>query len=113
MKYFYINPAEDRIVTTAKQPVPDLAADANLTCYIVHDDFDTTKEMEPGIFLDGFLTATEFLERFNADYVALRTGEYPPIEEYIDGVVKDDQAQIQSYIDACLAVKAKYPNPQV
>lgn len=38
-----------------------------------------------------------------------RAGEYPPITDYIDGVVKGDQAQIQAYIDACLAVKAKYP----
>ena len=31
----------------------------------------------------------------------------------VGGVVKDDQAQIQSYIDACLAVKAKYPKETV
>lgn len=46
------------------------------------------------------------------DYIALRRNEYPPIEDYIDGVVKSDQAQIQAYIDACLAVKAKYPKPE-
>ena len=40
-----------------------------------------------------------------------RASEYPPITDYIDGVVKGDQAQIQAYIDACLAVKAKYPKP--
>lgn len=38
-----------------------------------------------------------------------REFEYPPITDYIDGVVKNDQAQIQAYIDACLAVKVKYP----
>ena len=42
-------------------------------------------------------------------YIAKRASEYPPITDYIDGVVKGDQAQIQAYIDACLAVKAKYP----
>ena len=41
-----------------------------------------------------------------------RSAEYPPIEDYIDGVVKGDQTQIQTYIDACLAVKAKYPKPE-
>lgn len=41
-----------------------------------------------------------------------RINEYPPITDYIDGVVKGDQAQIQAYIDACLAVKAKYPKPK-
>ena len=38
-----------------------------------------------------------------------RRNEYPPITDYIDGVVKGDQAQIDAYIAACQAVKAKYP----
>jgi hypothetical protein len=45
-------------------------------------------------------------------YKAKRAAEYPPITDYIDGVVKGDQAQMQAYIDACLAVKAKYPKEQ-
>jgi hypothetical protein len=44
-------------------------------------------------------------------YKELRKREYPPIADYLDGVVKGDQAQTQAYIDACLAVKAKYPKP--
>lgn len=40
-----------------------------------------------------------------------RAAEYPPMTDYIDGIVKGDQVQIQAYIDACLAVKAKYPKP--
>ena len=43
------------------------------------------------------------------EYVILRRTEYPDIIEYLDGVVKGDQEQIQAYIDKCLAVKAKYP----
>ena len=42
-------------------------------------------------------------------YIAKRALEYPPITDYIDGVVKGDQAQIDKYIADCLAVKAKYP----
>jgi hypothetical protein len=42
-------------------------------------------------------------------YVAKRKAEYPPITDYLDGVVKGDQAQIDKYIADCLAVKAKYP----
>jgi len=42
-------------------------------------------------------------------YIAKRAAEYPPITDYIDGVVKNDQAQIDKYIADCLAVKAKYP----
>lgn len=41
-----------------------------------------------------------------------RSAEYPSFTEYIDGLVKGDQAQMQAYIDACLAVKAKYPKPE-
>jgi len=46
------------------------------------------------------------------EYKALRQQEYPPITDYIDAVVKGDQTQMQAYIDACLAVKAKYPKGQ-
>ena len=42
-------------------------------------------------------------------YIAKRASEYPTITDYIDGVVKGDQAQIDKYIADCLAVKAKYP----
>lgn len=42
-------------------------------------------------------------------YQQLRRPEYPPVEDYLDGIVKNDQQQIQDYIDKCLAVKAKYP----
>ena len=47
---------------------------------------------------------------FNAlNYSEKRRLEYPPVTDYLDGIVKGDQAQVQAYIDACLAVKAKYP----
>jgi hypothetical protein len=42
-------------------------------------------------------------------YKEQRAREYPPITDYLDGVVKGDQAQIDAYIAACQAVKAKYP----
>jgi hypothetical protein len=42
-------------------------------------------------------------------YKDKRTPEYPPYTDYLDGVVKGDQAQIDKYIADCLAVKAKYP----
>ena len=54
----------------------------------------------------------------NADYQAFidaipyyqkRRKEYPPIADYLDGIVKGDQEQIAKYIADCLAVKAKYP----
>jgi len=43
------------------------------------------------------------------EYQRQRTKEYPDFKEYLDGIVKGDDAQIQKYINDCLAVKAKYP----
>ena len=45
-------------------------------------------------------------------YKEQRRFEYPPVVDYIDGVVKGDQAQIDAYIAACQAVKDKYPKPE-
>ena len=42
-------------------------------------------------------------------YRAKRQAEYPSFIDYLDGVVKGDQAQIAKYIADCQAVKAKYP----
>ena len=42
-------------------------------------------------------------------YQELRAREYPPVADYLDGIAKADDLQVQKYIDDCLAVKAKYP----
>ena len=42
-------------------------------------------------------------------YAEKRVAEYPDYRDYLDGVVKGDQAQIDAYIAACQAVKTKYP----
>jgi hypothetical protein len=42
-------------------------------------------------------------------YKSKRQAEYPPITDYLDGIVKGDQAQIAKYIADCQAVKTKYP----
>ena len=42
-------------------------------------------------------------------YIAKRQAEYPPMTDYLDGIAKGDQAQIDKYIADCQAVKAKYP----
>lgn len=57
------------------------------------------------------------IARLQAEYEAKqyqrnRALEYPPITDYIDGVVKGDQEQIDAYIAACQAVKTKYPKPE-
>jgi hypothetical protein len=56
--------------------------------------------------------AAKLQEAYDAlAYQRARAPEYPSINDYIDGVVKGDQDQIDAYIAACLAVKEKYPKP--
>lgn len=42
-------------------------------------------------------------------YAQKRVSEYPPMTDYLDGIAKGDTAQVNAYVAACLAVKAKYP----
>jgi hypothetical protein len=44
-------------------------------------------------------------------YIAKRQAEYPPFTDYLDGIAKGDQAQIDKYIADCQAVKSRYPKP--
>lgn len=57
-------------------------------------------------YIDG-----QFVPPAPEDYATLRAREYPDQKMYLDAIVKGDEAQKQAYIDACLAVKAKYPKP--
>ena len=57
------------------------------------------------------------IERLQDEYGALsyqrlRAPEYPDMSDYLDGIVKGDEEQVQAYIAACLAVKEKYPKPE-
>ena len=54
----------------------------------------------------------EYLEEIQV-YKLQRSSEYPPVAEYIDGVVKGDQDQIDAHIAACQAVKDKYPKVEI
>jgi hypothetical protein len=56
--------------------------------------------------------AAEQVELAKTAYQVQRSLEYPPMADYLDGIVKGDTAQVQAYVDACLAVKVKYPKPE-
>ena len=58
--------------------------------------------------LDVFETQATEVEKLNLVKLN-RANEYPDFKDYLDGIVKGDQAQIDKYIADCLAVKAKYP----
>ena len=53
-------------------------------------------------------------DRLQAEYAAkeyqrLRAQAYPDYRDYLDGIVKSDAAQVQKYVDDCMAVKARFP----
>lgn len=72
--------------------------------HLIGDKTPITQEQADAII------AQQDQARFDAlTYAEKRRSEYPSILDYIDGVVKGDQAQIDAYITACQAIKAKYP----
>lgn len=63
--------------------------------------YDFTYCQQWGLTLDN---AT--LHRIVSD---LRSKHYPPIHDYVDGIVKGDAVQQANYISACAAVKTRFP----
>lgn len=64
-----------------------------------------------GVWKQVWLVTDAPYEEHLARVLQARANEYPPMADYLDGVVKGDQEQIDKYIADCLAVKAKYPKP--
>ena len=46
-------------------------------------------------------------------YKSKRQAESPPMTDYLDAIVKNDQQAIDEYIATCKMVKAKYPKPAI
>lgn len=46
------------------------------------------------------------------DYYRKRVFSYPEMGTFLDAWVKGDDAALEEYRQACLAVKAKYPKPE-
>ena len=42
-------------------------------------------------------------------YQELRAAAYPSFSDYLDGIVKGSAEQVQEYVDACRAVKERFP----
>jgi hypothetical protein len=84
------------------EPFEDDGVTLKQDCEII---FATDAEVAQSLAAVKELEAQEAATQYQRD----RAREYPPITDYIDGVVKGDQAQIDAYIEACLAVKNKYP----
>lgn len=70
------------------------------------EDTEQTRPTDDEINLELKRCQEEFK---NKKYQFFRKREYPPVEDYLDAVVKNDSRQMQDYIDRCNAVKLKYP----
>ena len=83
------------------------------TVVSIDNNIDATDEKGNVVTLDEGLITKE-IKRLQTEqdalaYQELRAREYPPVADYLDGIAKADDLQVQKYIDECLAVKAKYP----
>lgn len=109
----------DVVMSDANVVTSDLViGDLNSTNSTLVENVDVPADWAPGkyIYENGFAYSQKYQDKVKADALAEcisnRAAEYPPAADYLDGIVKGDQAQVQAYIDACLAVKAKYPKPE-
>ena len=77
----------------------------------IEHDVDTINWITTPIAKEDILAKqVELQAEYDAqDYARKRQLEYPNIYDYIDGIVKNDQTQIDKYIADSQAVKARYP----
>ena len=74
-------------------------------------------EKEPGVFIPIENEEERFRfiqgwEDFKSNHIRIqRKNEYPPIADFADAWVKQDETALEEYRQKCLAVKAKYPKP--
>ena len=86
----------------------------NSSFSLMSDNYDTLIWQDPNTQPPTLEEVNAEIARLQAEYTATqykrdRVKEYPDFREYLDGIVKGDNTQVQKYINDCLAVKAKYP----
>ena len=88
------------------------------TDFMLQDDSDgngvyisswTSSDAQPSASAIATAEAEWQAEYDSQAYSRARANEYPPYTDYLDGIVKGDQAQIDKYIADCLAIKEKFP----
>jgi len=88
--------------------------DSNAKCIYQNEDLSTLvwEDGNPSNITEKQITDkhAELITEYDAqEYARKRQAEYPPMADYLDAIVKGDDAQKQKYIDDCKAVKEKYP----
>ena len=113
MKYVYISTEEDRIVLISNKKEEDLSS---LDEYNVSDDFDIDKIIEEDgeeIRIVGAITATEFLTRYNSNYVQRRITQYPEITDQLDmlwhAMDSDETKRLEPFYTSIKAIKDANP----
>ena len=94
---------KSELIAQFRQEYPTLKVGSNETGYTTLSNAEYEQTLSEWADATLKINAVAYKEK--------RQSEYPPIHDYIDGIVKGDQTQVQAYIDACLAVKAKHPKP--
>ena len=51
-------------------------------------------------------------EHYNRVWQRIRAKSYPPLTDFVDAWVKQDDVALEAYRQACLDVKLKYPKPE-
>jgi hypothetical protein len=82
---------------------PTIALDKNV--------IEGQPELVDGVWKQTWVITDATTEEHLQRVLSARANEYPQMSDYLDGIVKGDQAQIDKYIADCLAVKLKYPKP--
>ena len=102
---------------TEVKPVPDVliiaqAPDCSSFLVLSKTNYEA---FEPFTSYDGydFTYCQEWGLTINEEVVVrtisdIRKNAYPPMANYLDAIVKNDNEALQTYLDACLAVKEKY-----
>ena len=86
----------------------------NAKCLYQNEDLSTLvwEDGNPNNITENQIIAkhSELMAEYNSkEYQRKRKEEYPPMEDYLDAIVKGDNLQKQKYIDDCIAIKEKYP----
>lgn len=65
------------------------------------EGFDFTYRQDWGLTINDAVVARTISD--------LRARAYPPMADYLDAVVKNDPVAVSAYVEACVAVKLRYP----
>ena len=79
--------------------------------HLIGDKIEITEEEAKIYAIEKQKKINELFLSILDTYDKKRIAEYPSIYDYVDAIVKNDQVQLQEYIDKCNAVKLKYPKP--